>query len=69
VQVTVEPEALAEWSAQARRTGTVLQTRLAALDDGLAPLARTWLGAAADGFDARHEQWRVAAAGLLGTLA
>jgi WXG100 family type VII secretion target len=69
VQVTVEPQALAEWSAHARRTGTVLQTRLAALDDGLAPLAGTWRGAAADGFAARHAQWRDASVGILGTLA
>jgi WXG100 family type VII secretion target len=69
VRVTVEPQALAEWSAQARRTGTVVQTRLAALDDGLAPLARSWHGAAADGFAARHAQWSAASAGLLGTLA
>lgn len=69
VQVTVEPEALAEWSAHARRTGTRLDARLGALDDGLAPLVRSWNGAAADGFSARHRQWRLAAAGLLGTLA
>ena len=58
VQVTVEPEALAEWSAHARRTGASLDTRLAALDRDLAPLARAWHGAAADGFAARHRQWR-----------
>ena len=69
MQVTVEPEALAEWSAHARRTGTVLQTRLTALDDALVPLARSWRGTAADGFAARHQQWQDAAAGLLGTLA
>ena len=68
VQVTVEPEALAEWSAHARRTGASLDARLAALDRDLAPLARAWQGAAADGFAARHRQWLHAAAGLLGTL-
>jgi WXG100 family type VII secretion target len=69
VQVTVEPDALAEWSAHARRTGERLDARLGALDGGLAPLARAWGGAAADEFLARHRQWRVAAAGLLDTLA
>ena len=68
MQVTVEPEALAEWSAHARRTGTSLHSRLAALDVDLAPLAHTWHGAAADRFAARHRQWQDAAAGLLGTL-
>ena len=58
VQVTVEPDALAEWSAHARRTGSSLHARLAALDGDLAPLARTWHGAAADGFAARHRQWQ-----------
>ena len=67
--VTVDPDALAEWSAHARRTGTQLDTRLGALDDGLAPLAGTWTGAAADAFAARHRQWRRAADGLLRTLA
>ena len=69
VHVMVEPEALAEWSAHARRTGTRLEARLGALDDGLAPLVRIWGGAAADGFSTRHRQWRAAAAGLLDTLA
>ena len=46
----MEPEELAEWSAHARRTGASLDTRLAALDLDLAPLARAWHGAAADGF-------------------
>ncbi len=69
MQVTVEPEALAEWSAHARRTGVRLDARLAALDDGLAPLARTWHGVAAEEFSSRHRQWRDAADGLLGTLA
>ena len=68
VQVTVEPEALAEWSAHARRTGASLDARLAALDRDLAPLARAWQGAAADEFAARHRQWRHAAAGLVRTL-
>ena len=63
VRVTVEPEALAEWSAQARRTGSRLRGRLAALDSDLAPLARTWHGAAADGFTARHRQWQQAVGG------
>jgi WXG100 family type VII secretion target len=69
VLVTVDPDALAEWSAHARHTGTQLDTRLGALDDGLAPLAAAWTGAAADAFAARHRQWRRAADGLLGTLA
>lgn len=69
VQVTVEPEALAEWSAHARHTGMRLQDRFAALDGDLTPLAHTWHGAAADGFAARHRQWQGAVAGLLGTLA
>ena len=68
MQVTVEPDALAEWSAHARRTGTSLHSRLAALDVDLAPLAHTWHGAAADRFAARHRQWQDAAAGMLGTL-
>ena len=68
MQVTVEPDALAEWSAHARRTGASLHTRLAALDGDLAPLAHTWHGAAADRFAARHRQWQDAVAGLLGTL-
>ena len=68
MQVTVEPEALAEWSAHARRTGTQLHARLAALDRDLAPLARTWHGAAADGFADRHRQWRHAASGLFRTF-
>jgi WXG100 family type VII secretion target len=68
VQVTVEPEALAEWSAHARRSGTQLHARLAALDRDIAPLARTWHGAAADGFADRHRQWRHAASGLFRTL-
>ena len=67
--VTVDPDALAEWSAHARHTGTQLDTRLGALDDGLAPLAGAWTGAAADAFAARHRRWRRAADGLLGTLA
>jgi WXG100 family type VII secretion target len=69
VLVTVDPDALAEWSAHARRTGMQLDTRLGALDDGLAPLAGTWTGAAADAFTARHRQWRRAVDGLLATLA
>jgi WXG100 family type VII secretion target len=69
VHVTVEPDALAEWSAHARRTRELLRSRLAALDNGLAPLARTWHGAAADGFVTHHQQWRDASAGLLTTLA
>lgn len=64
----VEPGALAEWSAHARRIRTRLDARLGALDDGLAPLVPAWDGAAAAGFSARHRQWRVAAAGLLDTL-
>jgi WXG100 family type VII secretion target len=68
VRVSVDPEALADWSAGARRTATSLQARLDALDDGLEPLARTWQGSAADGFAIRHRQWRTAAADLLGTL-
>ena len=68
MQVTVEPEALAEWSAHARRSGTQLHARLAALDRDIAPLARTWHGAAADGFADRHRQWRHAASGLFRTL-
>lgn len=67
--VTVEPEALVEWSAHARRAGTRLESRLTTLDDGLAPLVASWQGAAAEGFAARHRQWRRAADGLLGTLA
>ncbi len=69
MQVTVEPEALAEWSAHARRAGVRLDARLGALDDGLAPLARAWHGVAAEEFSTRHRQWRDAADGLLGTLA
>jgi WXG100 family type VII secretion target len=69
VRVTVEPEALAEWSVDARRTAARMDARLAVLDSGLAPLVRTWRGAAADGFVAHHRQWRDAAAGLIGTLA
>jgi filamentous hemagglutinin len=69
VRVTVQPEALAEWSAGARRTATSLRTRIGALDDGLAPLVHTWHGPAADGFAARHRQWHAAADGLLDTLA
>jgi ESAT-6 family protein len=68
VQVTVEPEALAEWSAHARRTGASLDARLAALDRELAPLVRTWNGPAADGFTARHRQWQQAVRDLLDTL-
>lgn len=68
MQVTVEPEALAEWSAHARRTGTQLHARLGALDRDLAPLARSWHGAAADGFAEGHRQWRHAAEGLFRTL-
>ena len=68
MQVTVEPEALAEWSAHARRTGASLDARLSALDRDLTPLARAWHGAAADGFATRHRQWQHAAAGLLRTL-
>jgi early secretory antigenic target protein ESAT-6 len=68
VRVTVEPEALAGWSADARRTTASLHQRLGRLDEGLAPLARTWDGAAADGFAARHRQWHDAAMGLLDTL-
>ncbi len=68
MQVTVEPEALAEWSAHARRTGASLDARLSALDRDLTPLARTWHGAAAEGFAAQHRQWQHAAAGLLRTL-
>jgi WXG100 family type VII secretion target len=68
VLVTVDPDALAEWSAHARRIGTRLDTRLAALDDGLGPLAGTWNGAAADAFAAGRGQWRRAADGLLDTL-
>src|SRR5689334_9026764 len=68
VQVMVEPEALAEWSAHARHTGMRLQGRFAALEGDLAPLTRTWHGAAAGGFTARHRQWQGAAAGLFGTL-
>jgi WXG100 family type VII secretion target len=68
VQVTVEPEALAEWSVHARRTCASLDVRLAALDRDLAALARAWQGAAADGFVARQRQWRHAAAGLVRTL-
>ena len=67
--MTVEPEALARWSAHARRAGTSLHARLAALDVDLAPLAHTWRGAAADRFAVRHREWQDAAAGLLGTLA
>ena len=63
VQVTVEPDALAEWSAHARRTGASLHARLAALDGDLAPLAHTWHGAAADRFAARHRQWQDAVSG------
>ena len=63
VQVTVEPDALAEWSAHARRTGSSLHARLAALDGDLAPLAHTWHGAAADRFAARHRQWQDAVGG------
>ena len=66
--MTVEPEALAEWSAHARRTGASLDARLTALDRDLAPLARAWHGAAADGFAARQRQCRHAAAGLVRTL-
>lgn len=69
MQVTVEPEALAEWSAHARSTGTRLHGRLTALDRDLAPLHHAWHGAAADGFTARQRQWQDAANGLLGTLA
>jgi len=65
----VEPEALAEWSVQARHAGTRLHGRLAVLDRDLAPLAGTWQGAAAEGFTAHHRQWQGAVAGLLGTLA
>lgn len=65
----MEPAALADWSAHARRTRTRLDARLGTLDDGLAPLVLAWGGAAADGFAARHRQWRVAAVGLLDTLA
>jgi WXG100 family type VII secretion target len=69
MRVAVEPEALAEWSAHARRARVSLHTRLAALDDGLAPLAGTWHGDAAEGFAARHRQWHDAATGLVETLA
>src|SRR6185312_7585123 len=68
VQVTVEPEALAEWTAHARRTGASLDARLAALDRDLAPLARAWHGAAAAEFAARHQQCRHAAARLVRPL-
>ena len=68
VQVTVEPEALAEWSAHARRTGASLDIRLAALDRDLAPLACAWQGAAAAEFATRHQQWRHSAVGLVRTL-
>ena len=65
----MEPEALAEWSVQARHAGTRLHGRLAVLDRDLAPLAGTWQGVAAEGFTAHHRQWQGAVAGLLGTLA
>ena len=65
----MEPEALAAWSADARRAAVRLDARLVTLDDGLAPLVRTWQGAAAHGFVTRHRQWRGAADGLLDTLA
>ena len=69
MRVTVEPEALAEWTAHARRTADGLAASLSALDTGLAPLARTWRGEAAEGFGRRHRQWHDAASGLLGTMA
>jgi 6 kDa early secretory antigenic target len=69
VQVTVEPVALAAWSAQARRTGTQLTGRLDSLDGGLAPLVQSWSGAAADGFAARHQQVHDAVEQLVDTLA
>ena len=65
MRVTVEPEALAGWSADARRTTASLRLRLGRLDEGLTPLRQTWDGAAADGFTARHRQWHDAAVGLL----
>jgi WXG100 family type VII secretion target len=68
VQVTVEPDALADWSAHARRAGTRLTDRVDALDHGLAPLGQRWSGAAADGFATRHREMRGAVQGLVDTL-
>ena len=50
MRVTVEPEALAKWSAHARRTADRLAASLTALETGLAPLVRTWRGEAGEGF-------------------
>lgn len=69
MRVTVEPEALAEWSAHARRTADRLAASLTALETGLAPLVRTWRGEAGEGFGRRRRQWHDAASGLLGTMA